>query len=105
MHVDLKHAKAFLRAQNVAVLDFKKLPNALHGGHSTPATTSFDIRWTGSIKRVTERNMKQHYRASFIRDHSTIRWWASKSRFQFVSGTVTQQHFSQIGRERSGRFF
>jgi hypothetical protein len=99
--------RAELRVTNLAIPDFYNLPNALHGGPSEPATVSFDVRWTGLIRRVNLRDERNRFTGQFVENTATIAWSASQKLIEFESDPITTSRstFALVGTERNGVFF
>jgi hypothetical protein len=89
------------------VEDYFTLSNALVDGHHVPATVSFELRWSGVIKRVHTRDDTNHFVGDYIEDTATIRWSAKEEGFLFVSDPAhaSTTVFAEIGSERNGVFF
>ncbi|HLY82375.1 MAG TPA: hypothetical protein VKQ71_05285, partial [Acidimicrobiales bacterium] len=52
VELDLEDATASMVAHNLHVEDYGNILNAINDGPSTPATVSFDIKWSGLVNRV-----------------------------------------------------
>lgn len=90
------------------IKDFFNLTNALSGGTSpVPASVSFELRWSGVIKRVHTRDETNHFVGDYIEDTATIHWTAEEEGFHFVSAPAhtSTTVFAEIGSERNGVFF
>lgn len=101
--VNLARAVASLRMTDVPMPDFHDFGNGVVGGKSEPARVSFDVRWSGAIKRLTVRNDAQAFTGEFIQDNATIVWSAQQAGFSFQSDPDPKPDMiAQIGREQSG---
>jgi hypothetical protein len=81
---------------NVPVSDAHDIKNALTGGPTVPATISWDIKWSGFIKEVTQVDASKGFVGFFHRDTATIRWSAKQDGFSFVSDPATST-FAELG--------
>lgn len=105
--VDFDSGKASVRSRNLKEQDAGNVLNALQGGRTTPATVSFDMRWsaTGDPMQITDtvHGFTGRY---FISDF-TIEWSAKKEGFRFESdpAETSVNVRSVFGHERNGVFF
>jgi hypothetical protein len=109
--VNLGAGQARMRAARLAVTDDFTLANALFGAGPppVPATVSFDVSWSGAVKRfsVANHSDSKRYCGRYAQVSSAIiDWSASETGFTFTSApgsSVTV--FAEVGRERNGVFF
>jgi hypothetical protein len=108
VHVDLDKATASMVIGNADILDYFNIPNALFGPQPPlPANVSFELRWSGVLKRVHTRDETNHFVGDYIEDTATLRWSAKEEGFHFVSDPAKTSNsvFAEIGSERNGVFF
>ncbi len=105
--IDLGAERAFLIANDMDLPDFHDLRNALTGGPSVPATVSFNLQWSGVVRRLRIRNETDGFEGSYIEDTVAVECSAQQEGFRFVSdpASTSQNVYSVIGRERNGVFF
>jgi len=91
---------------NLEMEDYGDIVNAVLDGPSVDGTVSFDVRWSGVLKRLTVRNEAQSFVGRFIEDVATIEWSARVPGFSFVSDPASTSKVvaAQIGHEKSGVF-
>jgi hypothetical protein len=101
-----------LQANNVPVLDYGDVFNALFGGGPPPvsAQTSFKVVWSGVTSRLNIKNTDPVYGGfggEFVRNTAQMEWTATAGDYQFVSAPLatSSSTFAEIGRERNGVFF
>ena len=93
------------------ILDYFNIPNALGFAPPplvppVPASVSFELRWSGVIKRVHTRDETNHFVGDYIEDTATIHWLAKEQGFHFVTDQAPSTTlFAEIGSERNGAFF
>jgi hypothetical protein len=110
VHVDLDKATASMVIGNADILDYFNIPNALGfvvpQVPPVPASVSFELRWSGAIKRVHTRDETNHFVGDYIEDTATIHWLAKEEGFHFVTDQAPSTTlFAEIGSERNGVFF
>jgi hypothetical protein len=73
---------------------------------SVPATTSFDIQWSGPITKVGPVTAPPGSTGQLILNQATMQWSASNAQgFSFVSNPAgTTSAFAQLGHVSNGRF-
>jgi hypothetical protein len=99
---------ASMRVNNVDVLDFGDIGNALFGGRPPkPATLSYEIRWSGFKERVNINNPAQGFRGTFVRNQAQMEWSAKEGDFTFESAPARSSSslFAEVGSMRNGSFF
>lgn len=94
-----------MKLTNVALGDFKNVPNSLMHGASTPATASLEMTWSGIINRKQLRDDANGWGGEFVETNAKITFTAQSGGFTFTSTNTTEQEFSVLGRERNGSFF
>jgi len=112
VQVHLGKGVASMEAENVPVLDYGTIPNALFGGGPapTPGTVSFRVAWSGVTQRVNLRNTDPVYggfAGEFVRNAEQMEWTATVGDLAFDSAPLgtSSSAFSEIGHERNGSFF
>jgi hypothetical protein len=109
--VDLDNATASLRLNNIALFDWRTIPNSLLrgtlAGPPACATMSLRIRWSGITKVDNVCDPTNHFQGSFIEDVATIQFTVREPGFSFTSdpANTSVNEFSEIGSERNGVFF
>jgi hypothetical protein len=80
---------------------------ALQGGPSTPATVSFDMRWTAAGQPMALTDPVHKFTGEFFISDFSIAWSAQKAGFTFQSdpASTSTNVRSVLGRERNGVFF
>ena len=108
MEVNLEAETASLRVKNLSVPDFHDVVRALQQQPPIAmATLSFDIQWSGVVRRLRIENETDGFAGSYIEDIARAEWSAQQEGFEFVSdpASTSQNVYSVIGRERNGVFF
>jgi hypothetical protein len=102
--VNLARARARLQMSDLAVPDYGDFVKSVTGGAPVPARVSFDVRWSGVIKRLTVRNDAELFTGQFILDSATCEWSSRQVGFRFESDPASTSKVvaAQIGREQSG---
>jgi hypothetical protein len=110
--VNLGKGLATLQADNVPILDYGDIGNALFGGGpaAIPGTVSFKVKWSGVGERVNIRNddpVFGGFAGEFIRNSAQMEWTGTVGDFTFVSAPLatSSSSFAEIGHERNGSFF
>jgi hypothetical protein len=109
--VDVADGRARYAVHEMHMSDFFNLPNALFhlmDPVSIPATTSFDVRWSGPVtKKQTIHDAKLGFSGEFVSCSATMKWSAKTSIFKFESGPASSSHstIALLGHERNGVFF
>ena len=106
-HIDLGAERASLVANDFDLPDFHDVKSALEGGPSVPATVSFNLQWSGVVRRLRITNETDGFTGFYIEDRATVECSAEQEGFRFVSdpASTSQNVYSVIGRERNGVFF
>jgi hypothetical protein len=112
IQVNLGKGRATMEAEDVPILDYGNIGNALFGGGSppTPGSVSFKVAWSGVDERLNIRNTDPVYggfAGEFIRNAAQMEWTATVGDFTFVSAPLatSSSSFAEIGHERNGAFF
>jgi hypothetical protein len=111
VQVNLDQGKAFMEAEDVPILDYRDIANALSGARApTPGFVSLRVIWSGVGERVNIRNADPVYggfAGTFIRNAARMEWTAKVGHFRFHSAPLatSSSSFAEIGRERNGIFF
>jgi hypothetical protein len=84
---------AVMTANNVPILDYHDIGNALFGGGPAPigGTVSFKVAWNGVKERVNIRNTDPVYggfAGEFVRNNAQMEWTAKVGDYQFVSAPL-----------------
>jgi hypothetical protein len=107
--INLGAGKASFKLANVALKDFGTLVNDFKHGPSVAATASFDVQWSGVIKKTKIRDEKNGFAGKFVITGATLEYTASvpANNFEFVSDAAktSKNLFAEIGHERNGIFF
>ena len=106
--MNLEAETASLRVKNLPVPDFHDVVRALQQQPPIAmATLSFDIEWSGVLRRLRIENETDGFAGSYIEDKATAEWSAEQEGFKFVSdpASTSQNVYSVLGRERNGIFF
>ncbi len=110
--INLGKGSAVMVANNLPILDYIDIPNALFGGGPAPVpgTVSFKIVWSGVKERVNIKNSDPVYggfAGQFIRNNAQMEWTATVGDYHFVSAPLatSSSSFAEIGHERNGSFF
>jgi len=106
--VNLDAEKASLRIKSIRLPDFHDVARALQQQPPIAmATLSFDIQWSGVLRRLKIENETDGFAGSYIEDKATAEWSAQQEGFEFISdpASTSQNVYSVIGRERNGVFF
>jgi len=106
--VNLEAETASLRVENLPVPDFHDVVRALQ--QQPPMATamlSFDIEWSGVLRRLRIENETDGFAGSYVEDKATAEWSAGQDGFKFVSdpANTSTTVFAEIGHERNGVFF
>ena len=108
--VNLGAGTASIEVDNLPVIDFFSIPNALSNGAaagSASATVSYAIHWHGVQRRRQVHNETLHVSGLFLDTAASIEWSGRNSNgFSFATASHGQTVISaQIGHERNGVFF
>ena len=102
-----------MEADDVPILDYGNVPNALFFGDDptpTSGSVSFKVVWRGGNERLNIRNTDPvfgGFAGEFIRNAAQMEWTATVGDFTFVSAPLATSSsvFAEIGHERNGVFF
>jgi hypothetical protein len=109
VEVQFGAGKARMLAKDLTVLDFFNSPNAVlrfQNPVSTPATCSFDIRWSGPVTSRGPVTSPTGSTGKLVMSEATMTWSASNAQgFSFRSDpSPTTSVFAQLGHVRNGVF-
>ncbi|HEX4565545.1 MAG TPA: hypothetical protein VH138_02895 [Vicinamibacterales bacterium] len=101
------NGKAVLQATNVEIFDFGDFPTSLSGALGTPATVSFEVRWSGADSRINIKDPASGFGGEFVRGHAQMSWSAVVGDLAFQSDPLetSSSDFATMGTERNGVFF
>ena len=105
--VNLGLGTARMQVENLALLDFFSIPNALFRFQPPAAATcSFDINWTGPVAGRGAVTSPAGSVGELVMTEATMTWSASNDQgFRFVSNpSPTFSVFAQLGKIRNGVF-
>jgi hypothetical protein len=110
--VQLGKGVASMEAEDVPILDYGDIGNALFGGGPPPipGVVSFKVTWSGVDQRVNIRNDDPVYggfAGEFVRNSAQMEWTATVGDLTFVSDPLatSSSSFAEIAHERNGSFF
>jgi len=106
--VNLEAETASLRVSNLSIPDFHDVVRALRQEPPVAmATVSFNIQWSGLVRRLRIENETDGFAGSYIEDRATAEWSAQQEGFQFASdpASTSTNVYAVIGDERNGVFF
>jgi hypothetical protein len=111
--LNLEDATASMVSHDLHIEDYGNIVNAINNGPSTPATVSFDIKWSGLVNRVTvdasnNSGFGSHdWGGRFAVTGAAAQWTGSTTGFSFTSdpAATSKTLFAIIGHERNGVFF
>jgi hypothetical protein len=111
INVQLGFGFASMKANNVPILDYGDIGNALFGGGPapTPGSVSFKVTWSGMTEPVNIQNNDPVYggfAGEFVRNSAQMEWTAKVGDFAFVSYPLvtSSSSFAEIGYLRNGSF-
>jgi hypothetical protein len=113
--VQFAAGKAALHVNNLHLLDYHTIPNALALGPNDPAVVSFDVVWSGPIMRrvsVLDGTLGNNYAGEYVENQVTVTWSGTNltTGFTFTSNpgtlatSVVDGGFAELGHERNGSF-
>jgi hypothetical protein len=112
VEVNLGRGTASMEAEDVPILDYGTIQNALFGGGPAPVpgSVSFRVTWGGAGQRVDIRNTDPifgGFAGTFIRNAARMAWTAKVGPLRFESAPLatSSSSFAEIGHERNGIFF
>ena len=101
-----------MEANNIQVIDYGDIGNALFGGGPAPvpASVSFKVVWSGVRERLNIKNTDPvfgGFAGEFIRNSAQMEWTATAGDYSLVSDPLgtSSSSFAEIGHERNGSFF
>ena len=105
VRVNLARARASMRMTDAAMPDYFDFNNSVTVARRPErARVSFDVRWSGLIKRLTVQNDAQQFNGQFILDDAKVEWSSHQPGFRFQSRPASESInlAAQIGRQQSG---
>jgi hypothetical protein len=98
---------AIYRASDLHIADYGNFDGSFSNGPSTPATVSFDVRWSGVDQRVNIQDSDARFGGEFVRGRAQMEWSAIVGDFEFHSDPLgtSSSDFASLGTERNGTFF
>ena len=98
---------AVYQVANAQVLDFGDFNTALSGAPGSPATVSFDVRWSGVNQRVNIKDPVAGFGGEFVRGSAQMSWSAVIGDYAYQSDPLetSSSDFASLGTERNGVFF
>jgi len=105
--IALSDGSAEFALDSLEIMDHHDLVNSLTRGPSIPATTSFDVRWSGVKRRFRVQDAANGFEGTFVETAATIEWVSSDEHVFFVSdpADTSTTVAAVLGRERNGVFF
>lgn len=99
--------RAIYRARDLQISDFGDFGGSFSNGPSTPATVSFEVRWSGVDQRVNLKDPVAQFGGEFVRGRAQMEWSAIVGDFEFRSDPIetSSSDFASLGTERNGSFF
>ena len=107
-HLDAGRAR--MRDEDVSVLDYFNIPNALTDGAATgppvAASVSFDVRWRNPYDHYRVRDFDQDFAGEFWLSDATINWSGENDNGDSFTSSPEGQTvvFAQFGTERNGKY-
>lgn len=107
VRVNPGEGKAIYQATELQIQDFGDFNTALSGAPGTPATVSFDVRWSGVDKRVNIKDPASGFGGEFVRGRAQMSWSAvvGDNAYQSDPLETSSSDFASMGTERNGAFF
>jgi hypothetical protein len=98
---------AIYRVSNLQIADFGNFDGTFGNGPSTPATVSFEVRWSGVDQRVSIKDPNARFGGEFVRGRAQMAWSAVIGDLEFRSDPIgtSSSDFASLGTERNGSFF
>lgn len=96
-----------MTVQGMSIGDFGNVLRALQGlPPLATASLSFNIEWTGVIKRLNVSNaaLPTPFTGEFVHNTAVMSWRATEGASTIV-GLAKASGFAEIGHERNGAFF
>jgi hypothetical protein len=97
---------ATLTVSDLAEKDAGNVLNALQGGATTPASVSFEMRWTATGEPLHLTDPVHGFTGEFFIGDLSVQWSAKKEGFTFESdpADTSVNLRAVLGRERNGVF-
>lgn len=98
---------AVYQVANAQVRDFGDFNTAFSGAPGSPATVSFDVRWSGVDQRVNIEDPVAGFGGEFVRGRAQMSWSAVSGDYAYQSDPLetSSSDFASLGTERNGVFF
>jgi hypothetical protein len=98
---------AIYRVKDLQIADYGNFDNSFSGGAGTPATVSFDVRWSGVEQRVNIKDPVARFGGEFVRGQARMQWSAVAGDYAYQSDPLdtSSSDFASLGTERNGSFF
>jgi hypothetical protein len=106
LEIDFEGGEATLIV-DIDLRDFTKKANSQALGAAVPAAITYDLRWSGPVKReASVLDQENGFRGLFKENQATLSWSVSETGFIFVSDAANTSTtvFAQLGREANGIF-
>jgi hypothetical protein len=107
VQVDLAAGTAAMHVRDYELVDAYKVPNALTGGPTEPATVTFDVYWSDPTAMLQLADAAEQVAGTFLDVSGALEFSAKTADFAFVSdeAATSQSDFARIGYEANGAFF
>jgi hypothetical protein len=98
---------AVFKVKDLQIADYGDFNNAFGGGPGTPATVSFEVRWSGVDERLNIKDPDARFGGEFVRGRAQMAWSAVVGDLSFQSDPLETSFsdFAELGKERNGVFF
>ena len=98
---------AIYRVKDLRIADFGNFDGSFGNGPSTPATVSFEVRWSGVGQRLHVTDPDARFGGEFVRGQAQMAWSAVVGDYEFRSDPIetSTSDFASLGTERNGSFF
>ena len=98
---------AIYQVTDAHIEDYGDFDAALSGAPGTPATVSFEVRWSGVDQRVNIKDPVAGFGGEFVRGSAQMSWSAVVGDFAYESDPLdtSSSDFASMGTERNGVFF
>lgn len=104
---DFNAGTATYRTTDLACRDSGFVVNGIVQGPWQPAKVSWDVRWSGPIRRSTVNDNKNRFRLDAVETKAVIDWSADGPEgFTFKPDpSSSNSAYALVGRERNGAFY
>lgn len=98
---------ATYRVRDLSIADYVNFDGSFNNGPSTPATVSFEVRWSGVDQRLNIKDDAARFGGEFVRGRAQMEWSAVVGDLEFRSDPLaaSSSDFASLGTERNGTFF